>query len=116
MTFVIADEAHERTIFIQMIIGLTRLQMANNSEMVLILMSATVDVEQLKNSIPGCPAVFHPEVFFVTNLIVLENALALTAKLIVPPHLEYGNRNFVEDVFAGTHCVTFCCSANGNLR
>ena len=52
VSIVIADEVRERTCA-QMIIGLTRGQMAVDTGMVLILMSATVDVEELKAAIPG---------------------------------------------------------------
>ena len=53
VTIVIADEVHERTMYTQMIIGLTRLQMETTSSMVLILMLQTVDVAELKEAIPG---------------------------------------------------------------
>ena len=53
MSIVIADEVHERTMYTQMIIGLARDQMAQSTGMVLIFMSATVDVDELKESIPG---------------------------------------------------------------
>ena len=44
VTIVIADEVHERTMYTQMIIGLTRLQMEMD------LMSATVDVADSRQS------------------------------------------------------------------
>ena len=53
VTIVVADEVHERTVYTQMIIGLTRTQMLENHTMILILMSATVDVAELKQAIPG---------------------------------------------------------------
>ena len=53
VTIVVADEVHERTMYTQMIIGLARSQMKENPTMILILMSATVDVAELKLAIPG---------------------------------------------------------------
>ena len=53
VSIVITDEVHERTMYTQMIIGLARDQMAGSTGMVLFLMSATVGVEELKQSIPG---------------------------------------------------------------
>ena len=53
VTIVVADEVHERTMYTQMIIGLARTQMKENPTMILILMSATVDVAELKLAIPG---------------------------------------------------------------
>ena len=53
VTIVVADEVHERTMYTQMIIGLARTQMLENHTMILILMSATVDVAELKEAIPG---------------------------------------------------------------
>ena len=53
VSIVIADEVHERTMYTQMIIGFARDQMGGSTGMVLILMSATVDVAELKHSIPG---------------------------------------------------------------
>ena len=50
---VIADEVYERTMYTQMIIGLARDQMSRSTGMVLILMSATVDMEELREAIPG---------------------------------------------------------------
>ena len=47
VTTVVADEVHERTMYTQMIIGLARTQMEENHTMILILMSATVDVAEL---------------------------------------------------------------------
>ena len=56
MTVVAADEVHERTMYTQMIIGLARTQMRENPTMILILMSATVDVAELTLAIPGSRA------------------------------------------------------------
>ena len=53
VTIVVADEVHERTMYTQMIIGLARTEMKENPTMILILMSATVDVAELKLAIPG---------------------------------------------------------------
>ena len=57
VTIVVANEVHERTMYAQMIIGLVRTQMAVNPTMILILMSAIVDVAELKNAIPGTRAI-----------------------------------------------------------
>ena len=56
-TVVVADEVHERTMYTQMIIGLARTQMMENPTMILILMSATVDVAELQVAIPGSRAI-----------------------------------------------------------
>ena len=53
ISIVIADEVHERTMYTQMIIGLARGQMSRSTGIVLILMSATVDMEELRDALPG---------------------------------------------------------------
>ena len=53
LAIVIADEVHERTMYTQMIIGLARDQMSRSTGMVLILMSATVDMEELREPFQG---------------------------------------------------------------
>ena len=102
VTIVIADEVHGRTMYAQMIIGLGRLQMEANSSMVLILMSATVDVAELKTAIPGaCEVKIDQHEFAVKryylsrNITSLENVLVLTARLIVTLHHECGHCNLV---------------------
>ena len=53
LSIVIADGVHERTMYTQMIIGLARDQMSRSTGMVLLLMLATVDLEELREAIPG---------------------------------------------------------------
>ena len=123
MTIVIADEVHERTMFTQMIIGMTRLHMEVNSSMMLVLMSATV--EELESSIPGCQDIgidqhqYTIERFYMSrNVSSLENTLVLTAKLIVQLHHEHGNVNRVKGVEPGKHCDNFLvfCPGKPQMR
>ena len=94
VSIVIADEVHERTMYTQMIIGLARDQMSRSTGMVLILMSATVDVEELKNSIPGAREIEIDRHEYSVTRYYLEwpitrhdNVLEQTARLIVTLHL-----------------------------
>ena len=93
VTIVAADEVHERTMYTQMIIGLARTQMLENHTMILILMSATVDVAELKVAIPGAQDIeidqheFQISRFFLQKDITKHtNVLELTARLIVTLH------------------------------
>ena len=93
VTIVVADEVHERTMYTQMIIGLARTQMKENPTMILILMSATVDVAGLKLAIPGAQDIeiyqheYKVSRFFLQRDITkLTNVLELTARLIVTMH------------------------------
>ena len=111
LSIVIADEVHERTMYTQMIIGLARNQMAGSTGMVLILMSATVDVEELKQSSPGAREIEIDRHEYVVKRYFLErpitkndNLLEQTARLIVTVHHEHGNKNLVEGVPSGQFC------------
>ena len=118
VTIVVADEVHERTMYTQMIIGLARTQMMENHTMILILMSATVDVAELKQAIPGAQDIeidqheYQISQFFLQRDITkLTNVLELTARLIVTMHHERCDRDLVDGVPEGQHCdhfLVFC--------
>ena len=81
---------HERTTYTQMIIGLARDQMSRSTGMVLILMSATVDMEELREAIPGAREIeigkHEHEVkrFYLERPVTqYSNILEQTARLIV---------------------------------
>ena len=117
-TIVVADEVHERTMYTQMIIGLARTQMLENHPMILILMSATVNVAELKEAIPGAQDIeidqhdFRISRFFLQRDITKHtNVLELTARLIVTLHHDRCDRNLVDGVPEGQFCdhfLVFC--------
>ena len=116
VTIVVADEVHERTMYTQMIIGLARTQMMENHTMILILMSATVDVAELKEAIPGAQDIdidqheYKVSRFFLQRDITkLTNVLELTARLIVTMHHERSDQDLVDGVPEGQHCDHFPC-------
>ena len=104
--------------YTQMIIGLARTQMMENHTMILILMSATVDVAELKQAIPGAQDIeidqheYKVSRFFLQRDITkLTNVLELTARLIVTMHHERCDRDLVDGVPEGQHCdyfLVFC--------
>ena len=118
VTIVVADEVHERTMYTQMIIELTRTQMKENPTMILILMSATVDVAELKLAIPGAQDIeidqheYKVSRFFLQRDITkLTNVLELTARLIVTMHHEKCDQDLVDGVPEGRFCdhfLVFC--------
>ena len=118
VTIVVADEVHERTMYTQMIIGLARTQMKENPTMILILMSATVDVAELKLAIPGAQDIeidqheYKVSRFFLQRDITkLTNVLELTARLIVTMHHEKSDQNLVDGIPEGQFCdhfLVFC--------
>ena len=114
VTVVVADEVHERTMYTQMIIGLARTQMVENHTMILILMSATVDVAELKIAIQGAQDIeidqheFTVSRFFLQRDIAKQtNVLEKTAKLIVTLHHERGDRDLVDGVPEGQYSGHF---------
>ena len=118
VTIVVADEVHERTMYTQMIIGLARTQMKKNPTMILILMSATVDVAELKLAIPGAQDIEIDQheykvsrFFLLRDITKLTNVLELTARLIVTMHHEKCDQNLVDGVPEGKYCdhfLVFC--------
>ena len=118
VTIVVADEVHERTMYTQMIIGLAWTQMKENHTMILLLMSATVDVAELKQAIPGAQDIEIDQheykvsrYFLQRDITKLTNVLELTARLIVTMHHERSNRNLVDGVPEGQRCdhfLVFC--------
>ena len=117
VTVVVADEVHERTMYTQMIIGLARTQMVENHTMILILMSATVDVAELKVAIPAAQDIeidqheFKVSRFFLQRDITKQtNILEITARMIVTLH-ERGDKDLVDGVPEGQFCdhfLVFC--------
>ena len=89
-----------------------------NHTMILILMSATVDVAELKEAIPGAQDIeidqheYQVSRFFLQRDITkLTNVLELTARLIVTMHHERCDRDLVDGVPEGQHCdhfLVFC--------
>ena len=123
VTIVVADEVHERTMYTQMIIGLARTQMIENPTMILILMSATVDVAELKLAIPGAQDIeisidqheYKVSRFFLhRDITKLTNVLELTARLIVTMHHEKCDQDLVDGGPEGDSVTTFLCSALEN--
>ena len=118
VTIVVTDEVHERTTYTQMIIGLARTQMEVNPTMILMLMSATVDVAELQHAIPGARAIeidrhaFAARRFFLTRDISKNaNVLETTARLIVSLHHSCTNCNLVSGVPEEQFCdhfLVFC--------
>ena len=120
VTIVVADEIHERTMYTQMIIGLARTQMMENHTMILILTSATVDVAELKEAIPGAQDIeidqheYKVSRFFLQRDITkLTNVLELTARLIVTMHHERCDQDLVDGVPEGQHCDHFLVFCQG---
>ena len=114
LAIVIADEVHERTMYTQMIIGLTRDQMSRSTGMVLILMSATVDMEELREALPGAREIeigkheFKVDRFYLQRPVTQStNILEQTARLVVTLHHKHGNENLVEGVPSGQYCDNF---------
>ena len=123
VTIVVADEVHERTMYTQMIIGLARTQMEVNPTMILILMSATVDVAEFQNAMPGARAIaidrhaFAVRRFFLTRDITRNaNVLEMTARLIVSLHHDCANCNLVSGVPEGQFCDRFLEFCPGKPR
>ena len=90
VSIVIADEVHERTMYTQMIIGLARDQMSRSAGMVLILTSATVDMEELREANPGAREIeigkheFEVKRFYLERPVTqYSNIFEQTARLIV---------------------------------
>ena len=118
VTIVVADEVHERTMYTQMIIGLARKQMEENHTMILILMSATVDVAELKVAIPEVQDIeidqheIKVSRFFLQRDITKQaNLLEMTAKMIVTLHHEKCDKDLVDGVPEGQFCdhfLVFC--------
>ena len=118
VSIVVADEVHERTMYAQMIIGLARTQMEENHTMILILMSATVDVAELQVAIPGARAIeidrreFTVSRFFMQRDVTRHaNVLEMTARLIVTLRHSNSDRDLVEGVPEGQFCghfLVFC--------
>ena len=118
ISIVIADEVHERTMYTQMIIGLARDQMSRSTGMVLILMSATVHLEELRDAIPGAREIeigrheFEVKRFYLERPVTqYENILEQTARLIVTLHHRHGKSDLVEGVPSGQFCdhfLVFC--------
>ena len=104
--------------YTQMIIGLARTQMKENPTMILILMSATVDVAELKLAIPGAQDIeidqheYKVSRFFLhRDITKLTNVLELTARLIVTMHHEKCDQDLVDGVPEGRFCdhfLVFC--------
>ena len=104
--------------YTQMIIGLARTQMAVNPTMVLIMMSATVDVAELQNAIPGARQIqIDRHVYAVKRLFLTrditknENMLEKTARLTVTLDLHCANCSLVSGVPEGRFCdhfLAFC--------
>ena len=122
VTIVVADEVHERTMYTQMIIGLVEV----NLTMILILMSATVDVAELKVAIPVARATeidrhaFDVKRFFLQRDVTRHaNVLERSARLIVSLHHACANCNLVEGVPKGQFCdrfLVFCPGKNILIR
>ena len=118
LAIVIADEVHERTMYTQMIIGLARDQMSRSTGMVLILMSATVDMEELRDALPGAREIEIGKHEFAVHRYYLErpvtqstNILEQTARLVVTLHHKHGTVNLVEGVPSDQFCdhfLVFC--------
>ena len=118
VSIVIADEVHERTMYTQMIIGLAREQMSRSTGMVLILMSATVDMEELREAIPGAREIeigkreYEVQRFYLERPVTQHtNLLEQTARLVVTLHHQHGRTDLVEGVPSGQHCdhfLVFC--------
>ena len=118
LAIVIADEVHERTMYTQMIIGLARDQMSRSTGMVLILMSATVDMEELRDALPGAREIEIGKHEFAVHRYYLErpvtqstNILEQTARLVVTLHHKHGMTDLVEGVPSGQFCdhfLVFC--------
>ena len=111
VSIVIADEVHERTMYTQMIIGLARDQMSRSTGMVLILMSATVDMEELREAIPGAREIeigkheFEVQRFYLERPVTQQsNLLEQTARLVVTLHHRHGQTDLVEGVPSGRFC------------
>ena len=87
--------------------------------MVLILMSATVDVEELREAIPGAREIeigkheFEVKRFYLERPVTqCSNILERTARLIVTLHHKHGKSDLVKsdlvkDVPSGQFCDTF---------
>ena len=125
LAIVIADEVHERTMYTQMIIGLARDQMSRSTGMVLILMSATVDMEELRDALPGAREIEIGKHEFTVNRYYLErpvtqstNILEQTARLVVTLHHRHGTTNMVDGVPSGQYCDNFLvfCPGKPQMR
>ena len=118
LAIVIADEVHERTMYTQMIIGLARDQMSRSTGMVLVLMSATVDMEELREALPGAHEIEIGKHEFAVHRYYLErpvtqstNILEQRARLVVTLHHKHGTTDLVEGVPSGRFCdhfLVFC--------
>ena len=85
-----------------------------NPTMILILISATVDVAELKVAIPGARAIEIDRHAFEVKRFSLQrnvtrhaNVLEMTARLIVSLHHNHPNSDLVEGVPKGQFCDHF---------